>query len=614
MLVRPSVAAAVPFAAGALLFASQALAEPLTTAQRKCAEGLHGALRRVAAATTATIAGCLTRAAKGTLAGPLAACTTGDPRGAIAKATGTAAELEARRCTGTDKAGSPKRPAFGVAAPAAAAPAVAAKEAALVAAVLGPDLDAALVPIADDKAASKCQRAVLKAVTGCEDAWLGAFNACAAAGFKHRTAPIGDAAALAACIGADPKGTRARACGAPGGGGKLGTTLAKKCRGVALAAAFPGCAVADPAPLHACLATAVACRACRALVESVTLARDCDALDDGLANASCPGPLGPSPTPSPTPPAPATATATPTPTPTPTRTATPTPAATPLVIGPQTCTLSADDSTIAVFTHEFFLFRALGGTVELDCGAIDPASGRGVCTCRVVELDPVEVTGIGWACLRPAAGCPAGTIDCDGGAALDLMTTAHHTLGACDGNASCAAACASACAAAGAEMLTSGCEGFCAGGANDGAACAGDLLCPHGICTGPDFGPHGNVCQCQCLARGGAPAPGAGLACNLGVDVAVESALPCGDGDVVLEIGPRCVAFTTGATDTVIRDADNVPDREVRPDSAFYGIPRGCDALATSGPGALTLAATAGFLDAPVVGDMAFTFIMTCAP
>jgi hypothetical protein len=70
---------------------------------------------------------------------------------------------------------------------------------------------------------------------------------------------------------------------------KLARTAAKACRGVTLDAAFPGCAPsADRAAVASCATSAARCRFCRALNAFDGLAMDCDDLDDGAANASCP--------------------------------------------------------------------------------------------------------------------------------------------------------------------------------------------------------------------------------------------------------------------------------------------------------------------------------------
>jgi hypothetical protein len=66
-----------------------------------------------------------------------------------------------------------------------------------------------------------------------------------------------------------------------------------KCASLAVAttvaALFPGDCVgaADPAALATCAARAARCRFCAALNAFDALALDCDAVDDGVANASC---------------------------------------------------------------------------------------------------------------------------------------------------------------------------------------------------------------------------------------------------------------------------------------------------------------------------------------
>jgi hypothetical protein len=68
----------------------------------------------------------------------------------------------------------------------------------------------------------------------------------------------------------------------------VASTVTKRCGGVALGAAFPGCAPADAPALASCAAAAARCRFCRALNGYDGLAMDCDQLDDGTANGSCP--------------------------------------------------------------------------------------------------------------------------------------------------------------------------------------------------------------------------------------------------------------------------------------------------------------------------------------
>jgi hypothetical protein len=70
---------------------------------------------------------------------------------------------------------------------------------------------------------------------------------------------------------------------------KLAGAATNACGATALDAAFPGCAPsADASALASCATSAARCRFCRAFNAFDGLAMDCDDLDDGAANASCP--------------------------------------------------------------------------------------------------------------------------------------------------------------------------------------------------------------------------------------------------------------------------------------------------------------------------------------
>ncbi len=198
------------------------------------------------------------------------------------------------------------------------------------------------------------------------------------------------------------------------------------------------------------------------------------------------------------------------------------------------------------------------GTIDIVCGA-PTAAGTAPCDCRS-DLEPKAIPGIGFVCVRSEPGCPTGLIACAGGDHLDVVLVADGDIGRCDGNDACAAACDVSCAEAGQDQLSSGCTGYCAGGGNDGQTCRLDTHCPGGACNGQDPVTASNVCQCQCanLAAGGAGAGGE-LQCAFGVALDLESAAPCGDGDVFLSVGRTCVPATTGSVSLSLTDANRVP-------------------------------------------------------
>ena len=68
------------------------------------------------------------------------------------------------------------------------------------------------------------------------------------------------------------------------GNGKLGTTVGKRCNLGNLIDLFPICGD----DLASCLVERVQCEACLAITEADQLSVDCDLLDDGVMNESCP--------------------------------------------------------------------------------------------------------------------------------------------------------------------------------------------------------------------------------------------------------------------------------------------------------------------------------------
>jgi hypothetical protein len=124
---------------------------------------------------------------------------------------------------------------------------------------------------------------------------------------------------------------------------------------------------------------------------------------------------------------------------------------------------------------------------------------------------------------------------------------------------------------------------------------------------------HGNACQCECLDDAGDPASAGALTCNLGVDIDVESAAPCGDGDLLFRIGQRCIPFTTEASSGIVLDANHVPGEELPPGgNQGFGIPLPCDTLAANGPAGLSIASGVNAFDVELAGDIAFLFVLTC--
>jgi hypothetical protein len=560
-----------------------AFAQVQTKDQQKCTVGMGKNLQKVTSALATDIATCMKDGSKQKLGGTVEACAAADAKGKVAAATEKTTEDFTKLCTGTSKGGSPKLPPYGVVDADAVDDAGRAKEPALFHDVFGPDLDAALLLESADKDGAKCQQAVATSAKKCQDATLKTWVTCVALGLKDDDAPFEDAADLEACLGADPQGKIAKACDlreetSPG---KLEVDGIRKAldtqclaKGVDLAEAIPGCEPGDVEATHACVDAAVECRACLALNAAAGLARDCDLFDDGAANGSCGEPSGP-------------------------------------VIGQHTCTLDAETSGFFFETSIFSDLFLLEGEIDVDCGAVD-ASGHAPCTCSLGDFPPVPIIpGIGVACVNPAPGCPTGQIGCNGGEARNSVLTSDHDIGTCTSNADCAAQCATRCGDA--DVWDSGCEGFCRGGTNDDEACASDDDCPGGSCIGIDDGEHGNVCQCECLDAAGAESRPGALRYNVGVDIDVELAAPCGDGDLLFSVGRRCVPFTTETAQGTVLDANAEAGEVLPPDvNILEGLPLECAELAADGTSGMSLVSGANALDVDLAGDIAFLFFLHC--
>jgi len=157
--------------------------------------------------------------------------------------------------------------------------------------VLGADPDTSLALRSTDLAAATCQDSAVKGMQGLVATELKIFAGCSR---KLLKAGLVDDATLAACVDdvAEPASVAASAS-QPGGkvadaAAKLAATLAKKCGGLDLTAVLPGaCAAATPTALGTCVQAEVACRVCRMVGRANQLDVDCDAFDDGTANASC---------------------------------------------------------------------------------------------------------------------------------------------------------------------------------------------------------------------------------------------------------------------------------------------------------------------------------------
>jgi cysteine-rich repeat protein len=259
---------------------------PASKAHRRCINALNKLGAKLAAVQHKVSLECLDDAAEGNTADlgvPATAqdCLANDPDGKRAAAQAKTLAGEAAKCDAADL------PGFAYAGAAAVNAAGAAEAIALVADLFGADLTPAVIAEGADPAGARCQQDVLKRT----QALSNLVFKLAVKEKKKRIAgtdgalAVSDAALELALLGylqADAHGKIAKKEAA------VASTVTKRCGGVALGTAFPGCAPADAAALSSCAAGAARCRFCRALNAYDGLAMDCDALDDASANGSCP--------------------------------------------------------------------------------------------------------------------------------------------------------------------------------------------------------------------------------------------------------------------------------------------------------------------------------------
>jgi len=134
--------------------------------------------------------------------------------------------------------------------------------------------------ISVDKVIGGCQFKVMKDTEKVAAAAAKAFNKCKKDALKGSTVMVGD---VQACVGDDTKGK------VLGASTKLGADITKKCSTVTVATTFPGeCSGASLGTLADCLTARAKCRMCLAQNDADMLSANCDLIDNGLADASCP--------------------------------------------------------------------------------------------------------------------------------------------------------------------------------------------------------------------------------------------------------------------------------------------------------------------------------------
>jgi len=276
--IRATIVAALLLLIGSLA-AGPCAAQTQTSEQQSCSTAVDKGFAKTVKAVGKEMCACIKDISK--LKASPATCFRNDRKGKVLKSMLKTEASHSDACTANT-------PDFGFAGAGAANRAAKLADAALLEALFGDDLPAALPIGAPDAVLSKCQQGVAKALKKCHDARAKTYSKC-----KKKALSDGAAAqaAITPCVTDDGGGKLDKSCDLDSGGkvDKVRGAIAKFCGGVDLAAAFPGCATGDAEALHACMVSREACAACRATSEVAgdLLGTDCDAYDNGASDNSC---------------------------------------------------------------------------------------------------------------------------------------------------------------------------------------------------------------------------------------------------------------------------------------------------------------------------------------
>lgn len=275
--------AAFPQAPGLVVTATPIAAfvpTPFTKDERRCARAMNVGGAAVVKGAERDVRGCIKAKFKGRLdPQTVDACFLSGEPGKRGKAERKLIRRFDRKCGAVD-------PPFGFAGPVGVS-AGADHVYTMAAEVFGDPVDAAIVSKASDPRTGKCQKAALGAAFALVDASLGRANK-AKKQLQKSAEPATDRRRIEDALLAgleSPKLAKPSA--------RLAKVVSRACqKGTSPALAFPGCQATTPAELAACLAREARCAACTSLNATDALAMDCDLLDDGLPQQSCPTPIG----------------------------------------------------------------------------------------------------------------------------------------------------------------------------------------------------------------------------------------------------------------------------------------------------------------------------------
>jgi hypothetical protein len=245
----------------------------LPSSQAKCAVGMSKSGVKISKARLGATGACVkTAAASFPTTVSTATCNADDSKGKVAGAVSKLTAFDTAKCV-------PDPPSYGYTNAATTGGAAVGEMNNAVSDLLG--AGAAVNTAAD----VSCLVGINKTFAKAMDTKLKEFVGCKKGVKKgKKSAPqVVDAVDLSRCIGGDPKG-------------KIQKTIDKmsaqvdKCTaaGADLLQVFPGCGSANPVVLKQCLSDRLKCRSCLAVETEDNLAGECDLLDNGALDTSCP--------------------------------------------------------------------------------------------------------------------------------------------------------------------------------------------------------------------------------------------------------------------------------------------------------------------------------------
>ncbi|MFT4572749.1 MAG: hypothetical protein ACI91F_003654 [Candidatus Binatia bacterium] len=248
-----------------------------TKPQQKCLTGLDRAAAKVTNGVAKVLSGCLRDTVRGRLepGQTPSTCLAADARSIIARARSKTVKVEAKKCASLADFGANSATAANDAMEAGLA----------VAAIFGPDLDAAAADELSTDGVVDCQAAIVKSVAKLTKVRTAEFNKCLKIGL--RKGDIQAEVAMVLCYGADPRSKVLNALA------KATTKLAAKCITGDIATALPGdCSGETSLTLASCVAARNDCTLCEAFGVANGAQGQCDLVDNGIADTSCSMPTG----------------------------------------------------------------------------------------------------------------------------------------------------------------------------------------------------------------------------------------------------------------------------------------------------------------------------------